>query len=102
MLKTMSVAERLSLWRFQVELIGLEVFGARTIQRDLATLGVDPMDMMAVGKAKQMQAFDEVFGAIQDTALGHTLTAVMSRYADVMSRNLLYFSYTLLALPVWK
>jgi|GEM_PF-1175131 len=85
MLEQMSVRERLGLWRFQVELIGLECFGARTIQQDLVTLGVDPMEMMAVGKGKQMQAFDQVFKSIQDTPLGNRLTAVMERYADVMS-----------------
>lgn len=85
MLTQMSVRERLDLWNFQVQLIAYEVFSARTIQRDLLTLGVDPLDMIAVGKGKQMAAFKQVFESIEDTKVGSALTFAMDRYADVMT-----------------
>ena len=82
MLERMSVAERIGLWGFQFELVSYELLSNMGLGHDLMALGLDPRDLMAAGKAKQMRALEMVFdslGVEPDLAL-----LVVERFADTM------------------
>ena len=83
MLTTMSVMERMSLWAFQTRLLTYEIWSNRALIKDLHKLGVDPRELIRIGKGKQMRAMNMVFeslGVNSSPAL-----FVMDRYADTMT-----------------
>ncbi len=83
MLSRMSVAERLSLWGFQMKLLTYEIWANIDLARDLKALGVDPRKLIEIGKGKQMKALDMV-----NESLGIEPTLpniIMGRYADTLT-----------------
>ena len=82
LIKDMSTAERLDLFVFQMKLLTLEVITQNTIRKDLEKLGIDPRDMIDIGRGKQLQALNEVFEAI-DPAKRDLANRILQRYTDV-------------------
>ena len=82
LIKDMSTAERLDLFVFQMKLLTLEVITQNTIRKDLEKLGIDPRDMIDIGRGKQLQALNEVFQAI-DPAKRDLANRILQRYTDV-------------------
>jgi hypothetical protein len=82
MLTRMSVSERLSLFAFQMKLITYEVWSNYGLMRDMHTLGVDPKELLEVGKGKQTMALELVF---EEIGQGWDLPSqVINRYADTL------------------
>lgn len=82
LLKTMPAHKRAALWVWQMRLMTYEMWTAVGLIRDLETLGLDPRDMLRVGKGKQMKAMEMCFESLGVDATVPQL--VMSRYADVL------------------
>jgi hypothetical protein len=81
LVEKMSVVERLDLWRYQFKLLSLEVLALKTIQDDLAGLGLNPRNLVEIGRAKQMAAFDIVFGGLEGKKRS-MLGEALGRYMD--------------------
>jgi len=82
LIKEMSTAERLDLFAYQMKLLTLEVITQNTIRKDLERLGIDPRDMIDIGRGKQLQALNEVFDVI-DPAKRDIANRILERYTDV-------------------
>ena len=78
----MSTAERLDLFFYQMKLLTYEVLTQSTLRKDLQKLGIDPRDMIDIGRGKQLQALNEVFGVI-DPSKRDLANRILERYVDV-------------------
>lgn len=83
MLSRMSTAERVGLWAFQFKLMTYELWSNVGLSRDLLTLGVDPRQLIEVGKGKQMRALSLTLKSIGVEATAHQV--LFSRYVDCMA-----------------
>jgi hypothetical protein len=83
MMSRMSVAERLSLFAFQFELLSYEIATNYWLMRDLEVLGVDARALIEVGKAKQIKAMEAVLESLDVKATYPTL--FLDRYADAVT-----------------
>jgi hypothetical protein len=84
MLSQMTTRERLSLWAFQFKLISLEIWSNVGLTKDLMTLGVDPRQLMELGKGKQSMALEMVLSSMGITQSADTPSMIINRYADMM------------------
>jgi hypothetical protein len=82
LIKDMSPAERLDLFFYQMKLLTLEVITQKTLRKDLEALGIDPRDMIDIGRGKQLKALNEVFAFI-DPNKRDMASKVLERYTDV-------------------
>lgn len=77
----MSPLEKGELWLYQLKLLSFEILAQRSLQHDLQQLGLNPRDLVAIGQAKQLAAFDLVFtslnGGKRDAA-----SELTSRYVE--------------------
>lgn len=82
-LARMNQRELMSTWLFQLKLITFEVWSNRGLAEDFALLGLDPRELLQVGKGKQLRALEMLNEAKgQD---GHAWQAeVLGRWADTM------------------
>jgi hypothetical protein len=82
LLKTMPRHQRVALWAWQMRLMTYEMWTAVGIAKDLEVLGLDPRDLLRVGKGKQLKAMEMCFESMGID--GSVPQWVMSRYADVL------------------
>ena len=85
MLSQMFIVERVSLWAFQLKLISLEIWGNIALSKDLMTLGVDPRELIELGKGKQAMALDMVLKSLGVDQNGDLPSIIINRYADAMT-----------------
>ncbi len=82
MIKQMSVAEQLGLWAFQMKLLSFEIASNVNLMKDLQLLGLEPRELISIGKSKQMRALEMVQESIGvEEGLQNI---IMDRYADTM------------------
>ena len=84
LMKQLSPLERVDLFAFQLRLITLELFSNYGVQRDMALLGIDPRDLLAVGKAKQLKALEMMMAELGE-ADNTVPSLILDRYADLVS-----------------
>ncbi len=77
-----SKRETLSMLAFQFQLITWQLWSSYGLTRDLVTLGVDPRELIRVGKGKQLTAMRQVF---DDSSAATTLPETLfNRYSDAI------------------
>lgn len=64
MIKGMSKREQVELLLFQARLMFWVVMSLRALKPDLVTLGIDPRQIVELGKAKQYEVFRETWGEL--------------------------------------
>lgn len=82
LIKKMSIRERLGLWIYQARLLSLEVQTQKVLHPDLEALGLEPRDLVNVGRGKQMKALNEVFDFVKP-GRRDIANDVLERYIDV-------------------
>jgi len=64
LVKDMNKLQRARMFAFQFKILGYGMFETKLIEKELASLGIDPRDVMERGRAKQMTVLKETFHAL--------------------------------------
>tara|TARA_R110002096_G_scaffold250980_2_gene443591 strand:+ start:20 stop:1063 length:1044 start_codon:yes stop_codon:yes gene_type:complete len=64
LVKDMNKLQRARMFAFQFKILGYGMLETKLIEKELASLGIDPRDVMERGRAKQMTVLKETFHAL--------------------------------------
>ena len=82
MIDAMSAREQLDFFIFQFKLLTLEIWTSYGISRDLKSLGVDPEELLEVGRAKQFTAVAQLWEHLP-VSMSQIPREILNRYGDI-------------------
>jgi hypothetical protein len=77
LIRGLSKAEGLGLFLFQLKLLGWTLAGLKSMEPAFRTLGLDPRQILRLGRAKQTLAFQEMWGELGITHVPRSRAAVI-------------------------
>jgi hypothetical protein len=64
MIQRMSLPEGISLFGFQIKVLGWSLASLKSLEPDLRLLGIEPRNVLELGRAKQLLAFQELWAQL--------------------------------------